>query len=696
MGATQVRRWGKQDQSPGTGLCSVGLFLLLALILAPSAAMGACPNEAFRSGPSAQLPDCRAYELVTPSDSNGRLIADPNSADANYDAFPTELVSPSRHSFIFGTRGTSFETPEGGGGRQVGDTWLAERQSVGWQVMRHITPDPVEAQFFSPGGISSDHQYGFAFVTTQLKSLPHNGTLGEGGDASYLGDPTGSFELTGIGSLGVERLAQGRYISPGGEHVLFSTGKSAEESTWCFFLDPYPKVTCAVARLEPEAPPTGTGAIYDRAADGPSHVVSLLPGDLTPLAGENAIYQGASADATSVAFKIGGTLYVRADNGEADARTEKVAAEPTTFGGFSADGTYLFYVGGGNIHRLNTETEADEEVHSSGDGEMVNVSADGSHVYFVSPSQLDDADGTIGEPNLYVWSGGAIRYIATVTESDTSEAPGVPALTKWTSDAVSPNHYSANPGPGNATSRTTPDGDVIVFESKAPLTPPYDNAGHSEIYRYDDVDGSLKCVSCNPSGQPAVADAKLQSPSPALQPTAIIHNVTGDGSRVFFETDEALVDGDIDSVNDVYEWEETEVGSFVALISSGNSTEFAQVAESAPNVLMGVSPDGSDVFFRSLDPLLPGAPGGGAPAIYDARINGGFPRPPALSVCLDLGSCRPGGTSAPSLAGVNSASLAGSGNVKPRHRHRCKRRQGHGKHSQKRRHCRGKKHGGGR
>jgi hypothetical protein len=664
----------------GICICICGAFIASA-----SASAAECPNQGFRTGPSSQLPDCRAYELVTPSNSNGRIFGDFSPTSGVGDYFPVEPWNGAGSSLIFATLGSSLAQPEGGVGggspRWSPDLYEAVREPSGWQTVRHLTPHPDESMFPLQGAFSPDHQYIFTHVGPVPKQPGTFGSLYQGSNADYLGDSGGHFELVGVGSLGTEKLAQGLYISPGGEHVIFSTGKTTGAgSSWCE-LAVRSRVQCLVKQLEANAPPNGTGAIYDRAADGPTKVVSLLPGNVTPGAGKDASYQGASVEGTVVAFKIEEKLFVRVNN----EKTEEVAPSGATFGGLSADGEYLFYLSGDDIHRFDTATEVDEEINSSADAKLVNVSADGSHVYFISGSQLDGANGVLGQPNLYVWSGGSTSFVATVALSDTE---GEPALTKWT-QVASPSLAVAPIGPGTDPSRTTPDGTVIVFQSRKQLTP-YDNAGHSEIYRFAVGEG-LECVSCNPGGSAASSDARLQNLRIA-HPTTTLHNLSSDGDRVFFETTEALVGADGDEINDVYEWQSAPApGSpALALISSGASAKYPQPEEAfpgvipfAPNSLLGISADGSDAFFLSQDSLAPGAGVGGAPAIYDARIGGGFPAPVAAEPCESTEGCRPAPSPAPSL--LTPASATSAGNPKPR---RCSRK--HGKAARKHSSCRRK------
>jgi Tol biopolymer transport system component len=655
------------------GICSCGM----GFAVSPSSAIAACSNDAFRTGASAALPDCRAYELITPPDTVGRMFYTIES-ELPYNLFPTELMSSSGDSALFMTKGAALREPSEANGTH--DLYEADRTASGWRVARLLTPSGAESALPNVGGVPSDHRYTFIEARPGLPN-EFAGSLGEDGDATYLGNPDGSFEPLGLGSIGNDRLVQGRFISEGGTHVIFTTG-----GEWCSFTP------CDIAQLEPDAPPTGTATVYDRSADGPTHVVSLLPGDITPGAGENADYQGTSTDGSVVAFKVGGTLYARVDNAE----TKEVTAQQAVFAGISSGGDRIFYVSGGNIYAFSIDAGETRQVNSTGDAEVVNISPDGSHVYFVSPSALPNTTAEPGQPNLYLWTGGDEQtdFIATVSPDDLLGTGGRPALNKWTSHAVNP-EKTIGQGPGADSSRTTPDGSVLIFESRAQLTD-YESQGHVEIYRYDSNSQNLQCVSCNSNGDPATANARLE----ALESfgiggeSMVIHNLSSDGSRVFFESSEGLVNRDIDGVNDIYEWQAASGGggSTLDLISSGQSVYYTnptiELEFQEPNVMFAVTADGSDVIFRTVDQLVEAAGSGGTPALYDARVGGGFPEAPRQPCKSQV--CDGGGSSPAALLDPQSDVFQGAGNVK-RHHYRCRRARS-GRKAAKHRSCHPRRH----
>jgi hypothetical protein len=86
-----------------------------------------CQNKAFRDGPSASLPDCRAYELVSPAFANGQpIFADAMNGDR---VFYQTLGAP----------GAAVDNPTA-----EGASYAAHRTAEGWES----TPlDPPAAQF---------------------------------------------------------------------------------------------------------------------------------------------------------------------------------------------------------------------------------------------------------------------------------------------------------------------------------------------------------------------------------------------------------------------------------------------------------------------------------------------------------------------------------------------------------------------
>ena len=436
------------------------------------------------------------------------------------------------------------------------------------------------------------------------------------------------------------------------------------------------------AQLEEPTPAGQTTALYARTPGGATRVLSLKPDGSGFAPGEGATFQGANPDGSAVVFKVGASLYLRRAN------TSLVAGENAFFAGILtgvlrglalANGERVAYVipkeppketelPKGEVFVYDVATETTTRVGSDDEAIVVNVSADDSHVYFVSPG------GGKGEEDLFVWDAQseAVSLIATLTERDVFGEPakGVTAvmtdgLGLWANGAVNSPHTRYR-GLAADPSRTTPDGTAIVFESRANVTD-YDSGGHAEIYRYDATSGAPPlCLSCNPSGEAAETDALLESPPsalaepfPPLSAMDRILNISSDGRRVFFQSGDRLAARDVDHHMDVYEWVAQGLegcgrqAGCLALISSGHSA--------ADDFLYSVTPDGHDVFFETADSLVPRDEDG--TSIYDARIDGGFAEAQAAQPpCQDAPSCH-SSPLPPSLPSGSNGPFPGGGNV---------------------------------
>jgi hypothetical protein len=374
-------------------------------------------------------------------------------------------------------------------------------------------------------------------------------------------------------------------------------------------------------------------------------------------------------------------LYMRENDSQTVALDNPASEGSARYEGASQDGSLVFFTSneglGGDtstetqLYEFNTTAQQIGPAPamsaipiSAGDPEgataaVTAIANDGSRVYFVAGGVLAANANAHGQtavemqPNLYVFdtASGQTTFIATLAERDVV-SEGFPGGLVAEPDV-------------NRPAAPTPDGSVLAFVSAADLTG-QNSSGFAEVYRYAAGDGSLTCVSCTPQGVAPTGDAGLgNTAGGSYAPPGLSAPLSADGSRVFFDTPDALVAGDLNSgappspvfgtasSTDVYEWENGQV----ALISGG--------ASASPSTLSGTTPSGNDVFFISNASLTAPADGGYL-NVYDARVGGGFPAggEQETSACAGQGCRTPSGP-APVFSPPGSALFQGAGNPPP-------------------------------
>lgn len=686
--------------------------LLLYFLANCHLARASCENEVIRSKQGAlTLPDCRAYELVTPaaSDSDEPFAVPLSFGEAPLSSPAGMQASTSGDRMAWTSQYTSPSS--------MGLDYLSTRGPDGWTTEDVIPPQSVENGLDCPG---LEQMAAYSSELTSGVLADGFGQAGSGrGEESRCGHDEPllvSGEPVGFQNLFLRDNESVSYqlvdvMPPGAPAPTFPASFQAgsNDLSHVVFEEGLPLV-----------PGAGSGdELYDY-FDGAVHLVSYLPGG-TPvhgvLAGSTVNYglepynlansrHAMSADGSRVFFEAEGDLYART-NPEQPAAEEcasptnacsvqldeaQVGAEgPSGGGGFMAaseDGSRVFFT---DANRLTSGSHAepgkpdlyeydfqrpagsrliDLTAGAGGPGEVLGVSgasASGEEVYFVAEAALTGSQenssravAQAGQPNLYLASEGALTFVATLNPSADD--------CDWNTACLNTGGSPTN-GPAGLTARISGNGAYIAFQSDLELTG-YNNEGPTcvpvqhggpgvegytpghceEIYLYSQSDNKLECVSCNPDRRVApLGPADIHYPSEASPDTEMRNTYP---QRYVSESGQVFFESRdplvLAAANGQYNVYEYEGGE-PHLISAATSE--------AGSYFLDANPTGSNVFFATAKALVKSG-SNAIYAIYDAREDGGFAEESRqTTACEDGEECKGAVTSPPAFPAPATVSV---------------------------------------
>jgi hypothetical protein len=774
----------------------------------PSTAAESCPNARARTEqPYGQaLPDCRAYELVSPLNKNGRGAG---AVDSRASVSGGAVAYVSRGSF------SEAGQPAPQGAAEV-SRYVARRGAGGWST-QNITPPSVA---YSPPRVAFAELLFTPDLSTGLLSNEEVPLVKDGEPAGYINlyvaglasTPNAYQTVSNVTPPGVDPYTEAAAstgpshplpvgVSTDLSHVVFQQGFDLTANAEGNGEHLYDWTAGKLSLVD--VPPAGTKFEHQDTAGAPGNFSLPEDGDTwhaVSANGQRVFFTDGSEATSSGDAGFVGQLYVRENpeqeqspepagkctvssdactievsasqktNGTGPEGTDPNGPQPAYFRDANAEGTRVFFTStaeltndantgnpegckeseefpngdcAANLYEYNLETKelTDLTVNAEPTGATVlglvtageNAGEENSYVYFVANGVLASNENANKEKakvgdckheheqrnltgehtcNLYVAhrSGGEweTKFIATLVGGDLG-GHVIGDEQDWVGYEGGTLDYDT--GPGSHTVRVTPDGTTLAFESERSLTG-YDNEpvepgagapGHKctelggnltesdpavpcrEVYLYDAVTGKLVCASCDPSGARPVGPAELgghefEEDDELLAPSVyyLPRNLSEAGSRLFFQTPDALVPHDSNNQLDVYEWEQpgspAEVTKGEDSCTSSSPTFSASdggcvfpISDAAGDFesrFMDASPSGNDVFLATKDQLVPEADADSRANVYDVRVGGGFPVTVAPPVCDNGDSCKAPVSPQPGVfAAPASATFSGPGNI---------------------------------
>lgn len=605
---------------------------------ATEGAGAACPNEAFRTGAAAYLSDCRAYELVTPTDSDAdiRIGGGPATADG-------EMVCFASEDPLAGSDSNGIKTTD--------DGFCAHRGADGWATEWVTGPPPPkrvasmgsEVYFLSPDGRRAVFASDAAILGKER--VPPPGTPSGSSVSAYMWDDGVTEWLAPAGPpVGEPPEYRSEFASRPLEWD--EAGSAADRRPLAVSEDLTHGVFESGLPILPEDE-NDLVDVYEWTPEG----LRIVSRDSTGKAagGRTGIQVFGMAAPPGAVSADGERVFFQHDGAPLVGTVAEAPEGPDPEAEYGEPGLQSVYVREGDRLTLISPRRG------SGPNQSVwfaGASSDGTIAYLETSQQLTAAakesgraiysyDVATDELQLVADAPGGVKFLALSDDGSTivyrEEASHRLAVERdgvgTTLGTLAASDYEREQGVATnridqRMLRVTSDGRVVVFAAAGEFAG--FGPGAVQIYRWDAADG-LQRISAEPNFTPT-ANASIGA-YPALtgnprEELFLAHRaranvgrvMSDDGSRVFFETPEALVNRDVNGVTDVYEWHD----GTIRLVSTGTGGKALYHESSA---------DGKTVFFTTFNRVLPDWDRNSKRDLYVARPDGGLPPPPGPPDC---------------------------------------------------------------